>query len=205
MIFSVSTDILLEFLDVALHSILYYRKLYPEEIFTVKKVYGIPVHVSVHPEVNSYIENILGCTKKLVQENKSNLEAVSIVCIDKNKVPVEKYTFGLEHLRDNILDKDPYFIKTEDALRTLCLKLSLIESYLEPLPPESTFTINITTNRAAFLSLSEQIASLDFPLIIENHPAEVKNGFLLPIKDLCTDFLALKCYAVKSKAGPSGS
>ena len=43
---AVMADILLEFLEVAFHSILYVRELYPAAVFHTTKKYNVPVQVS---------------------------------------------------------------------------------------------------------------------------------------------------------------
>jgi mitotic spindle assembly checkpoint protein MAD2B len=79
----VAVKIFLEFLEVATHMILYTRSIYPPgtsgiidliawhrvmtdrslthtEIFEKRSKYEIPVHMSRHPELNSYIASTLG-------------------------------------------------------------------------------------------------------------------------------------------------
>lgn len=51
----IASDILLEFLEIGLHTVLYVRSLYPESIFVGRKLYGIPVHCSIHPQLNTFI------------------------------------------------------------------------------------------------------------------------------------------------------
>jgi len=45
-------SLLLEFLETAIHQILYTRHLYPTSIFVLKKKYNIPVWVSAHLYIN---------------------------------------------------------------------------------------------------------------------------------------------------------
>ena len=56
-------EVLLDFLTVAIHDILYSRSVYPEEMFLSVKRFNVPVHVSRHPEVNSYIKESLDAAK----------------------------------------------------------------------------------------------------------------------------------------------
>jgi hypothetical protein len=53
------TDILLEFLHVTIHQILFVREIYPAEVFAPAKKYGIPVRMSRHPDLNQYIRDSL--------------------------------------------------------------------------------------------------------------------------------------------------
>ncbi|RXM91588.1 Mitotic spindle assembly checkpoint protein MAD2B [Acipenser ruthenus] len=62
----VVADILCEFLEVAIHLILYVREVYPSGIFQKRKKYSVPVQMSCHPELNQYIQDTLHCIKPLI-------------------------------------------------------------------------------------------------------------------------------------------
>lgn len=103
------------------------------------------------------------------------------------------------NLGNFIYRMDPYFIKTEEALRTICLKLSMVESYLKPLPEESTFKITFLTFESSHIGLSENPNYANFPWIVEDEPIELKNKALLPIKTITTECLNLQMYAMEDK------
>ncbi|MGH0143722.1 UNVERIFIED_CONTAM: hypothetical protein FKN15_000787 [Acipenser sinensis] len=63
---NVVADILCEFLEVAIHLILYVREVYPSGIFQKRKKYSVPVQMSCHPELNQYIQDTLHCIKPLI-------------------------------------------------------------------------------------------------------------------------------------------
>jgi mitotic spindle assembly checkpoint protein MAD2B len=92
---------LLEFLEVAIHSILYYRKLYPEEIFRKAQIYGISVYISQHPYLNNYIKNILICIKELIKENENNLKSINILHTNESDILIEKFIFQFNQLEIN--------------------------------------------------------------------------------------------------------
>jgi hypothetical protein len=50
---------LCSFFEVAFHCILHARRLYPEGLFEPKRKYGIVVHISRHPTLNQYIQQII--------------------------------------------------------------------------------------------------------------------------------------------------
>ncbi|KAG5838727.1 hypothetical protein ANANG_G00226650, partial [Anguilla anguilla] len=64
----VVADILCEFLEVAIHLILYVREVYPSGIFQKRKKYNVPVQMSCHPELNQYIQDTLHCVKPLIEK-----------------------------------------------------------------------------------------------------------------------------------------
>ncbi|XP_076229796.1 DNA polymerase zeta subunit 2 isoform X2 [Nomia melanderi] len=193
----------IEFLEVAFNHILYFRNLYPNEIFIKKKIYSTTVYVSEHPELNEYLKNVLNAIKELIKEDESSIKAVSLVIYNKNKQPIEKFIFDLVKIQPNSAEKDPYYLKTEEALRTICLKLSMCEAYLKPLPQDSTFSIEIQTYEAAHVGLSENPCCEDFPWIINEELPEIPDTNLLPLKTVKTDCLNLQMYVIESEKNKS--
>ncbi|XP_061040944.1 mitotic spindle assembly checkpoint protein MAD2B isoform X2 [Eubalaena glacialis] len=89
----VVADVLCEFLEVAVHLILYVREVYPVGIFQKRKKYNVPVQMSCHPELNQYIQDTLHCVKPLLEKN--DVEKVVVVILDKEHRPVEKFVFEI--------------------------------------------------------------------------------------------------------------
>ncbi|XP_045155213.1 mitotic spindle assembly checkpoint protein MAD2B isoform X1 [Echinops telfairi] len=89
----VVADVLCEFLEVAVHLILYVREVYPVGIFQKRKKYNVPVQMSCHPELNRYIQDTLHCVKPLLEKN--DVEKVVVVILDKEHRPVEKFVFEI--------------------------------------------------------------------------------------------------------------
>jgi hypothetical protein len=54
---------LLEFLEAAVHTTLWSRKLYPQELFQRKKFCGFNARVSRHPGLNAYISSVISNIK----------------------------------------------------------------------------------------------------------------------------------------------
>lgn len=202
---TVGSDILLEFLEVAFNHILFFRHLYPGEIFVKKKIYDTTVYVSKHPELKEYLKNVLNAIRELVKEDENSVKMVNLVFYNKNKQPIEKFVFDLLKLQINSTEKDPYYLKTEEALRTICLKLSMCEAYLKPLPEDSTFSIEIQTYETAHVALSGNPNCEDFPWIINENALEMTNAKLLPLKTIKTDCLNLQMYAVESEENKTTS
>ncbi|KAL0590131.1 hypothetical protein ABG067_001771 [Albugo candida] len=56
------TEIILQFMEVALHEFLYVWKVYPEDAFELRSMYQLPVHMCRHPQLSNYLFSILtGC------------------------------------------------------------------------------------------------------------------------------------------------
>ncbi|KAK0175786.1 hypothetical protein PV327_009508 [Microctonus hyperodae] len=195
----VSCDILLEFLEIAFNGILFYRNLYPKEIFGRKKIYGIAVNISQHPEVNQYIKNILETIRELIIYDEKCVKNINLVFYDSKKLIVEKYVFHLFDFKFDAKELDPYFLKTEEALRTLCLKLSMTNAYLNPLSEDCTFTIEIDTHEAAHIAISENPKCEDFPWITKSESTDELNimrNNLLPLTTINTEYLGLQMYVI---------
>ncbi|XP_076679802.1 DNA polymerase zeta subunit 2 [Andrena cerasifolii] len=195
----VGSDILLEFLEVAFNHVLFFRNLYPKEIFVKKKIYSTTVYVSEHPELNEYIKNVLNAIRELVKEDENSVKAVNLVFYNRTKQPIEKFVFELVKLQANAAEKDPYYLKTEEALRTICLKLSMCGAYLKPLPEDSSFSIEIQTYETAHVAVSENPRCEDFPWIIDEGNLEMRDNNLLPLKTVRTDCLNLQMYVLESE------
>ncbi|XP_012261447.2 mitotic spindle assembly checkpoint protein MAD2B [Athalia rosae] len=196
----VGTDILLEFLEVAFHQILFVRNLYPKEIFVRKQIYGIGVQISEHPELNSYIKEVLNSIRELIRHEENCIRKIVLCFYKEDRTPVEQFVFDLSNLRANLAVQDPFFLKTEESLRTLCLKLSTSGSYLKPLPQNTTFSIQIHTHEAAHVSLSENPKCDNFPWIeVEGETVSIKEQTLLPLKTIDTEYLKLQMYALENE------
>jgi hypothetical protein len=53
-----------DFLEVAIHYILYLRNLYPRDTFSKKKMYGVPVWQNRHPGVRGYVAGLVGAAQR---------------------------------------------------------------------------------------------------------------------------------------------
>ncbi|KAL6259434.1 hypothetical protein P5V15_009354 [Pogonomyrmex californicus] len=193
----VGVDILLEFLEIAFNHILFFRKIYPKEIFVKRKIYGITIYVSEHPELNEYLLNVLNAIRELIREDENSVKTINLTFYNKNKLPIEKFIFDMIKLQAELTEKDPYYLKTEEALKTICLKLSICGTYLKPIPENSTFSIEIQTYETAHIILSENPKCEDFPWIIKDDVMEMTDKNLLPLKDIRTDCLNFQIYVIE--------
>lgn len=103
-LFTVGVDILLEFLEVAFNHILFFRKIYPKEIYVKRKIYGITVYVSEHPELNEYLSNILNAIRELIKENENSVKTISLTFYNENKLPIEKFVFDIVKLQAEFVE-----------------------------------------------------------------------------------------------------
>lgn len=85
----IGLDIFSEFLEVAIHSILYNRELYPAGVFERRKKYNVPVQICVHPEVNQYITQVNIHVHVHVD---SKIQCMKVLKCGKPRIT---YTYGL--------------------------------------------------------------------------------------------------------------
>ncbi|TRM65882.1 DNA-binding protein [Schizophyllum amplum] len=124
-----------DFLEVAIHSILYVRQIYPADLFVRRKKYDTPVFQSRHPGLNEYISGAVKAVgEELVQGTVSK---VVVVVKDKDEVALERFVFALESMiQVEVFNKDTSVVNamTPAALsqyfRSFLVKLSMIEAQL---------------------------------------------------------------------------
>ncbi|KAJ7161375.1 DNA-binding protein [Mycena crocata] len=139
-----------EFIEVAIHTILYVRQIYPADLFIRRKKYDTPVFQSRHPALNDYIS---GAVKAIGEQLLTgNVEKVVLVIKDKEEVALERFLFSIENMiQVESFNKDT---SVEDAMssdalgqyfRGFLVKLNMIESQLGQmlLGDDVSFTIVI--------------------------------------------------------------
>ncbi|KAJ3754011.1 spindle checkpoint protein [Lentinula raphanica] len=124
-----------DFIEVAIHTILYVRQVYPAEIFIRRKKYDTPVFQSRHPALNAYIS---GAIKAVGEELvKGNLDKVVVVIKNKEEKALERFVFSVENMIE--VEKFDKNTSVEGAMSSLALgqyfrsflvKLNMIEAQL---------------------------------------------------------------------------
>ena len=59
---------LMEFLESAIHSILYIRRIYPPSLFEKRTYQAVSVWQARHPEINAYIRRVLDNMKPMLEQ-----------------------------------------------------------------------------------------------------------------------------------------
>lgn len=126
---------IIEFIEVAVHTILYVRQVYPADLFVRRKKYDTPVFQSRHPALNDYIS---GAVKAIGEELvRGNVDKVIVVIKDKDQLALERFVFSTDTMiQVEAFDKDT---SVEDAMsphtlgqyfRSFLVKLNFVESQL---------------------------------------------------------------------------
>ncbi|CAH2320548.1 mitotic spindle assembly checkpoint MAD2B [Pelobates cultripes] len=189
----VVADILCEFLEVAVHLILYVREVYPIGIFQKRKKYNVPVQMSCHPELNRYIQDTLHCVKPLIEKN--DVEKVVVVILDKEHHPVERFVFEIAQPPLLSISSDSLLSHVEQLLRAFVLKISVCDAVLDNNPPGCTFTILVHTREAATRNMEKIQVIKDFPWILaDEQDVHMQEPRLIPLKTMTSDILKMQLY-----------
>lgn len=95
-----SIDIVIEFLNYGINSILYQRGLYPSDSFIQREKYGLPLLVTTNVELKKYLDIVLSQMKKFL-ETKNVHKIVIVILRTDTKEPVERWQFDVELERGN--------------------------------------------------------------------------------------------------------
>ncbi|GAA5854513.1 hypothetical protein JCM8547_004870 [Rhodosporidiobolus lusitaniae] len=141
-----------DFLEVALHSLLYIRQVYPPQLFSKAQKYNIEVWHSRHPALTEYIGRIVQCIDEEMQ--KGTIKRVILVITDNTleENPLERFVFDIEWLiPDSKIPKGGEDWvpaehglaqgDVEDLLRACFLKMNFAQSRLKRLPAETSFKV----------------------------------------------------------------
>ncbi|XP_067128586.1 mitotic spindle assembly checkpoint protein MAD2B-like [Centruroides vittatus] len=199
-ILQVAADILSEFLEVAIHNILFVCNVYPPEAFERRRKYNVPVQMSLHPAVCAYITNSITTIHKLLKKNE--IEKIVISILNCKEKPLKHFVFDIDIPSDKELQKDFSLIDVEMALRALCLKINISDGILESNSDENTFRIFIHTKQMTAISLavSDDNSAQEFPWIeAEFEQSDVENGVIVPIKTADTEIAKMQFYVVEKE------
>lgn len=124
------------FLETFIHSILYSRSIYPQNIFEKKKYFNIIVPQSRHPEINDYIKKVLKNSENLLKTNQ--LKNFLILIEDGNRNIIEDYVIKVEFLegfsRREAEEDETVFKELEEEYQSILLKTAMLDVQLKPLP-----------------------------------------------------------------------
>ncbi|XP_017786015.1 PREDICTED: mitotic spindle assembly checkpoint protein MAD2B [Nicrophorus vespilloides] len=189
---SVVVDILCEFLEISVHNILYVRKIYPESIFVPKRKYGVVIHKSQHPLLNDYIAE---CMKAVHFHANANQLKRLFICIKTASKQLEKFVFDIVKLK-SIIESDLLYVKLEQDFRAFSLKLGTSHIYLNPLPADVEFSIQIHTTEYSAIAYNDKPLCDDFPWIsLPKFGTELKE--IIPVHTVDCDHLLVQIYIEK--------
>lgn len=117
-----TSRILVEFLQVAITSIVFLKGIYPSGAFERRRYMNLVVHRARHPHLNHYIHNTLNALLPYIQQGM--VERVAVNFFNSDKIPLERFMFKVN------VKKQCYgaIMDLESSLRSFLIKLSLSSS-----------------------------------------------------------------------------
>ncbi|KAI3466333.1 hypothetical protein Pfo_022996 [Paulownia fortunei] len=178
--------ILVEFLEVAITSVLFLKGVYPNGAFERRRYMNVVVHKARHPQLNEYIHSAVNGLLPFIA--KDLVDRVAVIFFDDGDVPVERFVFKL-----NV--NQSYNSKVEQAnlefsLRSFLIKLPISELLTKVLPRNCRWEIT-----GYFRSLPQASTSKDAEMWI---PTDAKQwqqpSLIIPIKSMSSEPLGLQLY-----------
>ncbi|CAH1772698.1 unnamed protein product [Owenia fusiformis] len=189
----VTSDILSEFLEVAFHSILYTRELYPAGIFERRKKYNVPIQMSTHPDVNQYIIATIQSLKPLL--DKHTADRVCMTILDGSSRPTEKFVFEIASATACDFSEDMYLVRLEDALRAFLLKLNICDAILTTNPQECSWCIQVHTTEIAYADMKQTPKAQEFTWVeAEREQTYMGESSMLPLKSVDNAVVKMQLY-----------
>ncbi|KAF8807817.1 DNA-binding protein [Phlegmacium glaucopus] len=133
--FNQTAHAITEFIEVAIHTILYVRQVYPADIFVRRKKYDTPVFQSRHPSLNDYIS---GAVKAIGEELlRGKVDKVVVVIKDKEQIALERFLFSVDTMievegynKDTSVDEAMASKSLIQYFRSFLIKLNMIETQI---------------------------------------------------------------------------
>lgn len=111
--------------------ILFKRSLYSPDLFARRKRFGSAVPIANHPQLSSYIYEMVLAIKPELE--KGHVEEVHVIVLSPSDIPVERFKF--KFTPGPAAPYDP--LQLQPIIRTI----SVCDALLAPAPKNSTFTM----------------------------------------------------------------
>ncbi|CAL9016653.1 unnamed protein product [Prunus brigantina] len=134
--------ILVEFLEVAITSIVLLKGIYPPGAFERRKYMNLVVHSARHPQLRDYIHSAVSGLHPFIQ--KGLVERVAVIFFNSDSIPVERFMFKLtvnQSYGSRVEEADLEF-----SLRSFFIKLPFSESLTRVLPQARCVRFSIITD-----------------------------------------------------------
>lgn len=178
--------ILVDFLEVAITSVVFHKGFYPSGAFERRRYMNLVVHKAKHPELQDYIHSSVNGLFPFLE--KGFVDRVAVIFFDTNGSLLESYNFKLQV-------NQSYGSKVEEAdlgfsLRSFLVKLSLSKALARILPRDSRWEIT------AFFRAEAQIStSNEMELWIPTDTKQWQQAPLItPLKSMSSEPLGLQLY-----------
>ncbi|ORX54928.1 spindle assembly checkpoint protein Mad2p [Hesseltinella vesiculosa] len=142
-----SSDIVVQFFECSLHSILYQRGVYPHEDFDFEARFGMNVLVSRNDELNLYLEEIIKQLHTWMHSNTIKKLVLVIKSKDTNET-LERWQFDVKTTNDKSkLTKEFDASKSTQEIRAILRQITACVSFLPTLEDECTFNVLVYADK----------------------------------------------------------
>lgn len=182
--------ILVEFLEVAITSIVFLKGIYPPEAFERRRYMNVVVQRARHPQLADYIHSVTSGLFPSIQ--KGLVERVVVIFYDKEHIPVERFVFKLTV-------NQAYASKVEDSgleftLRAFLIKLTVAGPLTKPVPSGCGWEVTAyfrALPQESSSSSSKEEAKLWIPTDTKQW---LQPPHITPIKSMSSEPLQLQLY-----------
>lgn len=159
-----SIDIVIEFFNYGINSILYQRGIYPSDTFVQREKYGLPLLITTNPELRRYLDIILSQMRKFL-ETKNVHKIVIVIMRSDNNEPVERWQFDVDLERKETigvnsksledLDDREVLKEIQKGIRGVIRQITASVTFLPTLEGSHSFDILLYTDKDVELPNSE--------------------------------------------------
>ncbi|KAI4378353.1 hypothetical protein MLD38_015844 [Melastoma candidum] len=185
--------ILVEFLEVAITSIVYMKGIYPAGAFERRRYLNLVVHEVRHPALREYIHSAVSGLKPFIQ--KGSIERVAVIFSNNVNMTLERFIFKLAAKQSS--DPSSETDALESSLRSFLTKLQVCQAQSAALPKDCRWEIT-----GYFRSLPEDGPSKegDSPLWVATGMSQWQSPPLItPIKSMSNGTLSLQLYLERNR------
>ncbi|GAA0183247.1 hypothetical protein LIER_30697 [Lithospermum erythrorhizon] len=181
-----AAKILVEFLEVAITSIVFLKGIYPNGAFERRRYMNIVVHRAKHPQLREYVHSAVHGLLPFMQ--KGLVERVAVIFFNNDNVPIERFVFMV-----NVNQSYGSMVEEADlqfSMRSFLIKLPVSEPLTRVLPRGCRWEIT-----AYFRSLPERSTSKDADMWIPTDTKQWQQPPLItPIKSMSSEPLGVQLY-----------
>lgn len=161
-----SINIVIEFFNYGINSILYQRGLYPSDSFIQREKYGLPLLMTTNVRLKNYLDVVLNQMRKFLETKNVHKIVIVILRLD-TKEPVERWQFDVDleqTTSDNnmsLCDADVTQIdrnvlkEIQDGIRGVIRQITASVTFLPTLEGSHSFDILLYTDKDVELPNSE--------------------------------------------------
>lgn len=159
-----SIDIIIEFFNYGINSILYQRGLYPSDSFIQREKYGLPLLLTTNLKLKKYLDVVLDQMRKFLETKNVHKIVIAILKVD-TKEPVERWQFDVDLEKhqnnqrptsgDALHDERKVLKEIQEGIRGVIRQITASVTFLPTLEGSHSFDILLYTDKNVELPNSE--------------------------------------------------